>query len=48
MCRVWRPITRIENRWHLDNEERGQLIAACTLKQPLGSLWKPLIARNQL
>jgi len=47
LCRAWRPITRIENRWHLDNEERGQLIAACTLKQPLGSLWKPLIARNQ-
>jgi Dolichyl-phosphate-mannose-protein mannosyltransferase len=48
LCRTWRPLARIENRWRLDNEERGQLIAACTLKQPLDSLWKPLIASNQL
>lgn len=48
LCRSWRPLAQIENRWQLGNEERGRLIAACTLKQPLESLWKPLIARNQL
>jgi 4-amino-4-deoxy-L-arabinose transferase-like glycosyltransferase len=48
LCRSWRPLARIENRWRLDNEERAQLIAACTLKQPLDSLWKPLIASDQL
>ena len=36
------PLARIDNRWHLDNEERGQLIAACTLKHPLGSDWTRL------
>ena len=48
LCSNWRPIARLENRWHLDNEERGRLIATCTLKQPLGSIWKRLIATNQL
>ncbi len=48
LCRSWRPLARIENRWHLENEERGRLIAACSLRRPLGSLWKSSIARNQL
>jgi Dolichyl-phosphate-mannose-protein mannosyltransferase len=48
LCRSWRPLARLENRWRLDNEERGRLIAACSLRQPLGSLWKPRIASNQL
>ena len=48
ICRSWRPVARIDNRWHLGNEERGKLIGACSLKQPLGALWKPLIATNQL
>ncbi len=48
LCRSWQPLARIENRWRLDNEERGRLIAACSLKRPLGSLWKSSIARNQL
>ena len=48
LCSSWRPIARIENRWHLTNEERGQRIAACTLKHPLGSDWNRLIASDQL
>jgi 4-amino-4-deoxy-L-arabinose transferase-like glycosyltransferase len=48
LCSSWRPLARIDNRWHLNNEERGQLIAACTLKQPLGSDWNRLIASDQL
>ena len=48
LCRSWQPLARIENRWQLDNEERGRVIAACSLTRPLGSLWKSSIARNQL
>jgi hypothetical protein len=47
MCTSFRPLARIENRWHLGNQERGQLIAACTLKRPLGSYW-PMIASDRL
>ena len=48
LCSAWRPIAHIDNRWHLNNEERGQLIATCTLKHPLGSDWNQLIASDQL
>ena len=48
LCGSWKPLSHIENRWHLGNEERGELIAACTLKQPIGSNWNRLIARDQL
>ncbi len=48
LCRSWRVVDHIENRWHLDNDERGRLIAACTLKAPLGSDWNRLIASDQL
>jgi 4-amino-4-deoxy-L-arabinose transferase-like glycosyltransferase len=48
LCSAWKVMGHIENRWHLDNEERGRIIAACTLKQPLGSDWNRLIASNQL
>jgi hypothetical protein len=47
MCTSFRPLARIDNRWHLGNEERGRLIAACTLKHPLGSYW-PMIASDRL
>jgi hypothetical protein len=48
ICRRWRPVARIENRWQLGNEERGRLIAACSLQAPLGRLWKRFIATDQL
>ncbi len=48
LCRVWRVVAHIENRWKLGNEERGRLIAACTLKAPLGSDWNRLIASDRL
>jgi hypothetical protein len=48
LCTSSTPIARIDNRWHLNNEERGQLIATCTLKHPLGSDWNRLIANDQL
>jgi 4-amino-4-deoxy-L-arabinose transferase-like glycosyltransferase len=48
LCDRWRPLARIDNRWHLDNEERGRLIAACNLRRPLGALWHARIATDQL
>jgi hypothetical protein len=48
MCSSWKALARIDNRWHLGNEERGQLIASCRLKQPLGSDWNRLIATDRL
>ena len=48
MCSSWKPLARIDNRWHLNNQERGQLIASCTLEHPLGSYWNRLIATDRL
>jgi hypothetical protein len=48
LCSAWRPLAHIDNRWHLNNQERGELIAACTLRHPLGSDWNRLIATDQL
>jgi hypothetical protein len=48
LCASWTVIAHVENRWHLGNEERGQPIAGCTLRRPLGSDWNRLIARDRL
>jgi hypothetical protein len=48
LCTSWRPLATIDNRFHLDNEERGRIIAACTLKRPLGAIWNTEIATNSL
>jgi len=48
LCSSWTVLAHVENRWHLDNEERGQPIAACTLRRPLGSDWNRLIASDHL
>ena len=48
LCTSTRPLARIDNRWHLANEEHGRLIASCNLRQPLGSIWKTRIARDEL
>ena len=48
LCRSWRRLATIDNRWHLDNEERGRIIASCELLQPLGAIWSREIARNTL
>jgi hypothetical protein len=48
LCSSWRVLERIDNRWHLANEERGRTIAACTLRRPLEELWDDGIARNEL
>lgn len=48
LCAAWRPLSRIDNRWHLGNEERGRLIAACVLRRPLGAIWSRSIASDRL
>ena len=48
LCSSSRRLATIDNRWHLDNEERGRTVSACTLRRPLGTLWKPLIATDHL
>ena len=48
ICSSSRTLARIDNRWHIANEEQGRTIDACTLKRPLGELWQPLIARDVL
>ena len=38
----------IDNRWHLDNEERGRLIAACALKHRCAQTGVGSIASDRL
>jgi hypothetical protein len=48
ICRASRVVARIDNKWHIANEEQGRPIVACTLRQPLGRLWESSIPRNSL
>jgi hypothetical protein len=48
LCSGWRRLAVIDNRWHLDNEERGRIIAGCRLRRPLGALWNAGIATTAL
>ena len=48
MCTSFRRLATIENRYNLDNEERGRIIAVCRLPQPLGDIWDSRIASDNL
>ena len=48
ICSTSRVVARIDNRWHIANEEQGRTIDTCTLREPLGELWDSSIARNEL
>ena len=48
LCANRRQLAVIDNRWHLDNEERGRTIVACRLRRPLGDLWESEIADSSL
>ena len=49
LCTSVRPLAAtIDNPWHIDNEERGRIIALCHLPRPLQALWHDRIARDQL
>jgi hypothetical protein len=38
----------VDNRWHVDNEERGRPIVWCRLRAPLGQLWQTEFATARL
>ena len=48
LCTAWRVVARIDNRWQIDNEERGRPIARCALRGTLGELWSSEIATDRL
>jgi 4-amino-4-deoxy-L-arabinose transferase-like glycosyltransferase len=48
LCSRWRPVGRIRIPWPIDNDEQGRLLAACTLRAPLGELWHSRIASDTL
>ena len=48
LCTTWRVVARIDNRWQIDNEERGHTVARCALRNTLGRLWPSQIASNRL
>jgi 4-amino-4-deoxy-L-arabinose transferase-like glycosyltransferase len=38
----------VDNRWHVDNEERGRPLVWCRLRAPLGQLWPRSFATARL
>jgi 4-amino-4-deoxy-L-arabinose transferase-like glycosyltransferase len=48
LCTTFRRVATIENRWRLDNEERGRTIDVCRLPRPLGAIWNDRIATDEL
>ena len=48
MCADWRTVGHIRIPWPIDNDEQGRLLAACTLRAPLGRLWSHDIASDTL
>jgi hypothetical protein len=48
LCGSWRVVDRIRNPLRYANEELGNLVATCTLRRPLGAIWRTDFARNQL
>jgi hypothetical protein len=48
LCIRWRAVGHIRIPWPIDNDEQGRLLAACTLRAPLGRLWSRDIASDAL
>ena len=48
MCAGWRPVGHVHIPWPIDNDVQGRLLAACTLRAPLGDLWSRDIASDTL
>jgi hypothetical protein len=48
LCSSWRVVDQIRNPLDYANEELGNLVATCTLRHPLGTIWRADFARNQL
>jgi hypothetical protein len=48
LCSSWKVVGQIRNPLDYANEELGNLVATCTLRHPLGTIWRADFARNQL
>jgi hypothetical protein len=48
LCTDVTVLAVIDNRWRLDNEERGRPIIWCRLRAPLGQMWQESFARARL
>jgi 4-amino-4-deoxy-L-arabinose transferase-like glycosyltransferase len=48
LCTSWRVVDHIRNRLDYANEELGNPVATCTLRRPLGAIWRADFARNRL
>ena len=48
LCARSQIVARIDNGWHIANEEQGRTIDVCKLGEPLGAFWASSVARNQL
>ena len=47
-CASARVLAVVDNRWHVDNEERGRPIVWCRLRAPLGQIWQSTFATARL
>jgi 4-amino-4-deoxy-L-arabinose transferase-like glycosyltransferase len=48
LCTRTTELAVIDNRWHVDNEERGRPITWCELRAPLGQMWERSFATARL
>lgn len=47
-CASARVLAVVDNRWHVDNEERGRPIVWCRLRAPLAQVWQSTFATARL
>jgi hypothetical protein len=47
-CASARVVTVVDNRWHVDNEERRRPIVWCRLQAPLRQIWESTFATARL
>jgi hypothetical protein len=48
LCSSWRVVDHVRNQLHYANEELGEPIATCTLRRPLGQIWRADFATDRL
>ena len=47
-CSKATVLAAVDNRWHVDNEERGRPITWCRLRAPLAQMWERSFATARL
>jgi hypothetical protein len=48
ICAHTRVVSRVNNSWHIANQEQGEPIATCTLRRTLHQIWSSEIATDHL